>query len=113
MAKSFKATWLGDEDPGAQIIRMGDLRFIKGEPTDVPEDHAMAETLRSNPMFAIDDAKANVVQADEPTDDEQSANADRGTERGELKAQLRALGVDVKGNPSVETLRQKLADATA
>ena len=112
MSKSFKATWLGDEDPQAQMIHIGDLRFIKGEAVDVPSDHEHAEMLKTNPMFATGADKAEVVEADEPTDEEMAARADEGTERGALKAQLRALGHDVKGNPSVETLRNRLVEAT-
>lgn len=112
MSKTFKATWLGDGDPQAQLITIGDLRFIKGEAVNVPADHDAADQIRGNPTFATDADKADVVEADEPTKDEQMARAEEGTELGALKAQLRALGHDVKGNPSVDTLRNRLADAT-
>lgn len=112
MSKTFKAMWLGDTDPNAQIIHIGDLRFIKGEATNVPADHEYAETLRENPLFAVDSEKADVVEAQEPDADEAAAKAEEGTERGALKAHLRSLGHDVKGNPSVETLRNRLVEAT-
>lgn len=112
MAKTFKAIWLGDEDPQAQIIHMGELRFIKGEPTDVPEDHGFASFVRGNPTFAIDDAKASPVEADEPDADEIAARSEEGTEKGAIKARLRELGVTIQGNPSLDTLRGKLVDAT-
>lgn len=112
MSKTFKAVWLGDDDPQSQIIRMGDLRFIKGEAESVPADHEFADRIKENPMFAIDNEKAEVVNAREPTADEQQERAEEGTEKGALKAQLRALGVNVAGNPNVDTLRNKLADAT-
>lgn len=112
MSKTFKAMWLGDTDPNAQIITIGDLRFIKGEATDVPTDHEYAETLRANPLFAVDDAKAEATEADEPDAEDLAARAEEGTERGALKDQLRALGHDVRGNPSVETLRARLVEAT-
>jgi hypothetical protein len=111
MAKTLKVTWLGDEDPGAQIIRIGDLRFIKGEATDVPDDHEHAEMLRTNPLFTTE-ANAQPTAADESVSEALAAQAEDGTERGALKAQLRAMGHDVRGNPSVETLRARLADAT-
>lgn len=113
MSKSFKAVWLGDEDPAAQIIRMGDLRFIKGEMTTVPADHEFADSIKGNPVFAVDDAKAEPAEAREPTAEEQQERAEEGTEKGALKAQIRAAGGEVpKGNPSVETLRNKLVEAT-
>lgn len=108
MSKTFKAMWLGDDDPQAQIIRLGDLRFIKGEATDVPEDHEYADRIKDNPMFAIDDAKAEATPAREPDD----VDPDAGTEKGALRTELKKLGVTVSGNASVETLRQKLVEAT-
>jgi hypothetical protein len=107
----FKATWLGDTDPGAQIIYMGDLRFIKGEPTSVPANHEFAEMIKGNPTFSHE-GKAEPVEAVEPSEDEQMAAAEQGTVKGNLKAQLKLRGVEVKGNPSEETLRSKLAEAT-
>lgn len=107
MAKSFKATWLGDSDPAAQMIRMGDLTFIKGEAVNVPENHDMADAINGNPTFAIDDTSAKPVDADEhpPVD------MDEGTEKGALKDAIVAHGGDrPKGNPSVESLRKKLAE---
>lgn len=105
---SFKATWLGDTDPGAQIIFMGDLRFIKGEPTTVPADHEYAEMIKGNPIFSTE-GKAEAVKADEP----EPADPDEGTEKGNIKARLRGMGVAVPGNPSLDTLRGKLADEMA
>ncbi|HEX8415232.1 MAG TPA: hypothetical protein VF637_15320 [Sphingomicrobium sp.] len=112
MSKSFKAMWLGDTDPNAQIIHIGDLRFVKGETTDVPADHEHAEMLRGNPLFAVDGTKADTTEAHEPSAEELESRAEEGTEKGALKTQLRSLGHDVKGNPSVETLRNRLVDAT-
>lgn len=105
---NFKATWLGDEDPNAQIIRMGDLRFIKGEATDVPDKHEYADLIRDNPAFSTS-GKAEVVEAKEPTPDEMEARQDEGTERGALKDILRRAGQSVQGNASVETLRDRVA----
>ena len=112
MSKSFKATWLGDDDANAQIIRMGDLRFIKGEEVTVPANHPYAEYIDGNPTFAID-KKGEPVEAVEPDEDELEAAGEAGTEKGTLKAAIRAAGGTVpKGNPSVDTLRGVLAKAT-
>ncbi len=110
---SFKATWLGDGDPSAQFIRLGDLAFVKGEGVSVPGDHEFAQRIKENPTFATAGEKADPVEAAEPDVEEQEAKAEEGTEKGALKAQLRGMGVDIgKGNPSVETLRAKLVEAT-
>ena len=108
----FKAVWLGDEDPASQIVRMGDLVFVKGQSVTVPKGHAMYDAIHDNPTFAVDGEKANPAEADEPTEDEQRERAEEGTEKAAIKAELKALGITVQGNPSVETLRGKLADAT-
>jgi len=112
MSAGFKATWLGDEDPQAQLVRMGDLAFVKGQSVSVPKDHPMADAIRHNPTFAVDAAKADVVDAKEPDEDERNARSEEGTEKAALKADLRNLGIVVQGNPSVDTLRARLADAT-
>lgn len=104
----MKVTWLGDEDPNAQIIRIGDLRFIKGEAVTVPDDHEHADMIRDNPVFS-NEGKAEVVEAREPSDDEMEARQDDGTERGALKRILRDAGQSVQGNPSVDTLRERVA----
>lgn len=104
----FKAVWLGDEDPQSQLVRMGDLVFVKGQTVSVPDDHDFAERIKGNPTFAVDDTKAQPVEAEEP----EPVDPDAGTEKAALKAQLRGLGVNVPGNPSVETLRHKLVEAT-
>lgn len=107
----FKAKWLGDTDPNAQIIYMGDLRFIKGEFTSVPANHEFAEMIKSNPIFSTE-GKAEAVAAVEPSEEERTAAAEQGTVKGHLKAQLKLRGIETKGNPSEETLRAKLAEAT-
>jgi hypothetical protein len=112
MSGSFKAVWLGDEDPQSQFVRMGDLAFVKGQTVTVPDKHEFADLIRENPVFAVDDNKAKPVEADEPNVDEQRDRAEEGTEKAALKEQLRGLGVSVQGNASVETLRAKLVEAT-
>lgn len=110
MAKSMKVTWLGDEDPHRQMITEAGVRFIKGEATPVPLDVEFngikwANNFRGNPMFAVDE-KAEVIASDEEDQPEET-----GTERAQLKADLAELGVTVRGNPSVDTLRDRLAAA--
>ena len=107
-SKTFTATWLGDADPLQQLITEGGVRFIKGEPTKVPLDLDFngipwANQIKNNPMFAIDE-KADVIESDEEEQPEET-----GTEKAALKAELKALGEEVRGNPSVETLRDRLA----
>lgn len=105
MAKSFKATWLGDEDPNQQIITMGGVRFIKGEQVTVPDDYEFAEQIQGNPMFAVDNAKAEPVEAIEP----EPVDPDEGTERGALIKELNAAGIKHDGRAKTETLRDLLA----
>lgn len=106
----FSATWLGDEDPQSQLVRMGDLVFVKGQKVSVPAKHEYADMIRDNPTFSTE-GKAEVVEAKEPSDDELAARAEEGTSKAALKAELRSLGINVQGNPSEDTLRAKLADA--
>lgn len=112
MGKSMSVTWLGDADPNQQLIHEGGVRFIKGEATKVPVDVEFngipwANNFRGNPMFAVDE-KADVVDSDEAEQPEEA-----GTERAAVRAELKALGVEVRGNPSIETLRDRLAAETA
>ena len=86
------------------------VRFIKGEPVTVPLDVEFngikwADNFRNNPMFAVDE-KAELVESEEAEQPEE-----QGTEKAALKAELAEMGIKVPGNPSVETLRGKLADA--
>ena len=106
-----KLTWLGDSDPEAQVITTHGVTFVKGEAVEV-KDKAVAEKLSNNPMFSAD-AKAEPAKADEPDEDERNARAEEGTEKGAIKAKLKELGVEMKGNPSLDTLRNKLVEATA
>jgi hypothetical protein len=102
--------WLGDSDPEAQSVTLGEVTFVKGVSTPV-KDKALYESLSENPMFSKD-AKAEVAQADEPSEEEQAERAEQGTVKAALRRQLSALGVTVKGNASEETLRAKLVEAT-
>ncbi len=105
-----KLTWIGDSDPDAQMVLIEGVTFVKGEATEV-KDKELFEALKQNPMFSAD-AKAEVAEADEPSEDEQTARAEEGTEKAALRRQLAERGVTVKGNASVETLRAKLVEAT-
>lgn len=101
-----KLTWLGDSDPAAQLITMHGIRFIKGEPVNVSDKDAF-DALKDNPTFSSE-GNAEPAEADEPVNDPEA-----GTEKAALKTELRKLGEDVKGNPSVETLRGRLAALAA
>jgi len=104
-----KFTWLGDGDPEAQDITLFGHVFVKGESVNVT-DKNVAEKLAGNPMFTTE--KADPTPADEPTSEELADRADEGTEKGALKARLKGLGVTITGNPSIDTLRNKLVEAT-
>jgi hypothetical protein len=105
-----KITWIGDSDPNAQSISQFGYHFVKGEPVDV-RDKKVAGKLATNPLFSTD--KVEAAEADEPDAADLAARAEEGTEKAALKAQLRELGVAVQGNPSVDTLRSKLAEKLA
>lgn len=104
-----KLTWIGDSDPDAQMVLIEGVTFVKGEATEV-KDKGLFDALKGNPMFS-DDAKAEPVEADQPDADALAARAEEGTEKARLKALLRDKGVSVQGNPSIETLRGKVAEA--
>lgn len=112
-SKTMKVTWLGDEDPYRQMITEGGVKFVKGEVVSVPTDvefngFKWADNFRNNPMFAVDE-KADVVESREEEQPEE-----KGTEKAALKAELRdTYGINMQGNPSLDTLRNKLADAVA
>lgn len=102
MARSFKATWLGDGDPSSQLITEGGIRFIKGEPTDVPADHTFngmpwAGTIKTNPTFSIGD-------------DEEPVDAGEEEEVAAAKAELDTRGIKYRANASLESLRHLLAE---
>jgi hypothetical protein len=100
-------TWLGDEDPSVQTVTVFGHTFVKGEPATVPEkDKAVVVKLKANPMFSTE-ANPEVVDSDEP----EPADPEAGTEKAALKAKLAEYGVRVQGNPSEDTLRNKLAEA--
>lgn len=104
-------TWLGDSDPSQVVISMYGMQFVKGEPVAV-KDKAVFERLSNNPMFSSE-KNATPADADEPSDEALAAASEAGTAKAALKAQLRTLGITVQGNPSEDTLRERLAKAVA
>ncbi|MGL4404892.1 MAG: hypothetical protein ACRCT6_03970 [Notoacmeibacter sp.] len=92
--KAFNATWIGDDDPSAQLIFMGDLRFIKGDAREVPENHPMGEVIFYNPLF-------DVEEHPEP-------EPDQGDDRDVVMAELDAAGIKYDGRMKTETLRELL-----
>lgn len=103
-------TWIGDSDPEAQVISHGGLTFVRGEKTEV-KDKDVFERLSKNPMFSAD-GKFEAPAVNEPSDEEQAARAEEGTVKAALKRELAARGVAMKGNPSEDTLRNKLAEVS-
>jgi hypothetical protein len=103
-----KLTWLGDEDPEAQVITVGGVRFLRGEATEV-KDKDLAEQLGRNPLFSSD-AKAEATEVSEPDEETREQIAEQGTVKAALKRELAGYGVTLKGNPSEDTLRSKLAE---
>jgi len=106
MSKPFKATWLGDGSPEAQIITEGGLRFIKGEAASVPADLMFnglpwADQIRNNPMFEVG-----------TVDEDELNTSDEDAELEELREHLDALGVSYSKTAKAPALRAKLDEAT-
>lgn len=98
-----QVTWLGDEDPQAQVIEQYGLTFVKGEPVNVDDNSPHLGKLRSNSAFSL--KKAEPVKSDEP----EPVDPDKGTELEAVRNELDGLGVKYDGRSSVDTLRAKLA----
>jgi hypothetical protein len=94
--KAFQAIWIGDDDPSAQIIMMGDLRFIKGDVQDVPEDHAFGDMIYHNPTFEVLPPVPEPVH--DPVDDD----------RLEVIAALEAAEIKFDRRSKTDTLRALL-----
>lgn len=106
-----KVTWLGDDDPSANTVTVGDYTFVKGVAVDVPDKDL--GKVKDNPMFSTE-AGAKATQANEPAEEDREELAERGTVKAALKAQLRdQFGVTIQGNPSEDTLRARLAKEIA
>lgn len=105
-----KVTWLGDEDPMANTVTIGERTFVKGVAVDVPEKEL--GKVKDNPTFSTE-ADAKAVEADEPSKEEREDRAEQGTVKAALRDQLREMGVTIQGNPSENTLRARLAKELA
>lgn len=103
-AKTFKATWLGDEDPLQQTVEIGGVRFVKGEPTPVPADHPMAEKIRNNPRFSSE-KDPDLIAAQEPP----APDPLEGTELGAARKEAESLGISVPENATLDSIRGKIA----
>lgn len=103
-SKSFKATWLGDEDPLQQIVTVGGQRFIKGEAVSVEADNPMAEKIRGNPMFSVEKG-AEPIESAEP----EAPDPTEGTELGAVRAEAGTLGLAVKDSETVDAIRGRIA----
>lgn len=101
-------TWLGDADPSVQTIEQFGVTFVKGEPTKVPNNHPQIEKLKGNQTFSVGKSKAEVVDSDEPEPEEED-----GTELAAVRTELTARGIRFSHNAKLDTLRAKLAQATA
>ena len=101
-----KVTWLGDEDPAAQVVEMFGHTFVKGQAVDVDPKDATFRKFDGNPAFSTS-GKADPVSSHEP----EPADPEAGTERAALRAELARRGITMKGNPSEDTMRAKLAGA--
>jgi hypothetical protein len=99
-------TWIGDDDPAAQVISMLGYQFVKGEPVTV--DKADEAKFKDHPLFTA--GKAEVTPANEP----EPADPETGSEKAALKDEIERLtGKRPQGNPSVDTLRGNLAKLVA
>jgi hypothetical protein len=99
-----KITWLGDEDSSAQKITQYGHVFVKGEPTNVPDNDPMLDKFKSMGVFSVGKA-GDVVEIKEP----EPTDPDEGTERAAVKAELDAAGIKYDGRAKLETLRELLA----
>ena len=98
-----EVTWLGDEDPQAQVIEQFGLTFVKGKPVKVDDNSPHLGKLRSNPAFSL--KKAEPVESREPA----PVDPDEGTELAAVRKALDERGVKYDGRSSVDALRGKLA----
>jgi hypothetical protein len=103
-----QVTWLGDEDPEAQVITMFGHEFVKGVPTSVPDKDPSMEKLKGNAFFSVGKG-GDVVESHEPD----PVDPDEGTERAAVKAELDRMNVKYDGRAKLETLREALAKAKA
>ncbi len=104
-------TWLGDEDPAAQVITQYGHTFVKGEPVNVPDKDPHMAKFKAMSVFHVkgdDKGKPDPVEsvkeeAKEPVDPELQAARDA----------LDAVGQKWHHKSGLETLRRQLAEHTA
>lgn len=103
-----KVTWLGDEDPSAQVIEQYGHTFVKGEPVEVPDNDPALGKFRSMSVFSVGKV-GDTVESSEPA----PPDPEEGTERAAVKAALDERGIKYDGRAKLETLRAMLAKGSA
>lgn len=98
-----EVTWLGDEDPQAQVIEQFGHTFIKGEPTKIDDKDAAVAKLKGNQFFSFKKAKPVEAKGPEPK------NPVEGTELDAVRKELDQRGISYTETATVATLRGKLA----
>lgn len=101
-------TWLGDEDPGVQVISQYGISFVKGEAVKVDEKNPAMAKFANNPAFSTD-KNAEPIEAIEP----EKPDIEAGTEKEAVKRELDELHVKYDGRSSLDTLRATLAKEKA
>lgn len=100
-------TWLGDEDPQAQVIEQFGHRFVKGEPVKVEDKSPALAKFKGNPAFSFKKSKPVDSKEPEPKDPAE------GTELEAVRKELDGRGISYTETASVESLRAKLASEEA
>lgn len=99
-----QVTWLGDEDPSAQVIEQYGHTFVKGEPVEVSDNDPALGKFRRMVVFSVGEA-GEAVESKEPD----PVDPEEGTERAAVKAALDERGIKYDGRAKIETLRAALA----
>lgn len=86
-----QVTWLGDEDLAAQQITQYGHVFVKGEPTEVPDNDPYMYKFKAMHVFSVEMSGADVAD-----------------EKAAIKAALDAAGIEYDGRAKIETLRALL-----
>lgn len=102
-----EVTWLGDEDPQAQVIEQFGHRFVKGEPVKVDDKSPALAKFKDNPAFSFKKVKPVESKEPEPKDPAE------GTELDAVRKALDERGVSYTETATVESLRAKLASEEA
>lgn len=104
-----EVTWLGDEDPSVQSIEQYGHRFVKGEPTAVPDNDPKMGKFKAMSVFHVGKGKAEPVEAKGP----EAPDPDAGTELAAARLALDGVGQKWHHKSSLESLRKQLAEAQA